>query len=149
MAVMVDRAPSVKLRAGAALAWAATLGVAGVLTIVGARGFTLYEEDEQGWFLAAMGVLPAMAAVVSLGRGFGERATWALATVAAWLAIFHAYFDYMNHPWWAGPETFTCDGPCFGWYAFENPPLVKLHLIVGCLSVAAGLALHRLLALKR
>lgn len=30
------------------------------------------------------------------------------------------FWGYMDHPWFAGPETNTCDGACFGWFSFEN-----------------------------
>lgn len=30
------------------------------------------------------------------------------------------FVDYMNKPWFAGEDPFTCDGPCYGWYSFGH-----------------------------
>jgi hypothetical protein len=30
------------------------------------------------------------------------------------------FVDYMNKPWFAGEDPFTCDGPCYGWYTYEH-----------------------------
>lgn len=42
------------------------------------------------------------------------------------------YWSYMDHPWFAGPETGTCDGPCFGWFSFENDAPTMWILLLGC-----------------
>ena len=31
------------------------------------------------------------------------------------------FVDYMNQPWFAGEDPFTCSGgPCYGWYTYEH-----------------------------
>jgi len=42
-------------------------------------------------------------------------------SIAALISIAYLLFvDYMNHPWFAGEDPFTCDGPCYGWYTFQR-----------------------------
>ena len=66
---------------------------------------------------------------------FGASLTRAIVAAIYWFGFYAIFVDYIDHPWFAGPETNACDGPCFGWYSFENEPR---HL---CLIVAATVSL--------
>jgi hypothetical protein len=45
------------------------------------------------------------------------------------------FVDYMNKPWFAGEDPFTCDGPCYGWYTYEHnidhEIITNIGLLVG------------------
>lgn len=56
--------------------------------------------------------------------------------------------DYLDYPWFQ-TDTYTCDGPCFGWYYFEytlNSELLYL-LIVQVIAILILLSIRVLLAL--
>jgi hypothetical protein len=87
-------------------------------------------------FLLAMFLLPALGLLWQSARVL-ERILRAGATFGGWWALCAAYVAYRNHPWFAGQETWSCDGPCFGWYSFENE-WTELLPLLGLLSLASG-----------
>ena len=50
-------------------------------------------------------------------RSFAVGLTRAGVASLYWFGFYTLFVDYMNHPWFAGPEMNKCDGPCFGWVA--------------------------------
>ena len=88
----------------------------------------------------ALGILvyPFLALVWSKDS-FGASLTRAVVAAVYWFAFYALFVDYKNHPWGAGPETWTCDGPCFGWYSFENPSCHLCLVIVATVSLLLGL----------
>jgi hypothetical protein len=55
------------------------------------------------------------------------------------LAIGFLFWDYMDKPWFSPSGNFNCDGPCFGWFSFENEFQWQTIIIAGTASSAAGL----------
>lgn len=97
------------------------------------------KEDRQVGFHLAMLVLPAGALLFPTPR-LVVRVGRSILTVAVWGAFYAAYVDFMNHPWFSGPETNMCDGRCFGWYSFENDPSFDLHAANAVVSLLVGAA---------
>ena len=100
--------------------------------------FYLVPSTGKGAHLFLFGLVitigPFLALVLSKS-GFGASLTRAAVATVYWFGFYTLFVDYMNHPWGAGPETNKCDGPCFGWYSFENE---ACHL---CLIAAATVSL--------
>ena len=120
------------------LAAVATPLVAIAITVIAFTTSDLSPQTEQEYFHLAMLLLPAIAAIWPVEKRAATRILRAIATWGLWFGFYVAFVDYANHPWFAGPETNTCDGPCFGWYSFENESNFGLNAAIGCVSLAVG-----------
>jgi hypothetical protein len=54
------------------------------------------------------------------------------------VVIMHGYWGYMDKPWFSPPEDFSCDGPCYGWFSFENSAPTIEVVSVGVISIVIG-----------
>ncbi|MFT4975639.1 MAG: hypothetical protein ACI8S6_001526 [Myxococcota bacterium] len=112
------------------------------LALAASAGDSSPEADASRFALGAA-LLPGLAAL-SGGVLQRTRLLWGVSAGLLWVGAYRAFVSYQNHPWLAGPETLTCDGPCFGWYTFEfSPPYLVLAVICG-FSAAVGVAVGRL-----
>lgn len=50
------------------------------------------------------------------------------------------WINYQNKPWFV-PQDWSCDGPCYGWYTFEDNKEVMVIIHLG-LSLSVGLAVR-------
>ncbi|MCH9739787.1 MAG: hypothetical protein K0U38_02960 [Epsilonproteobacteria bacterium] len=69
--------------------------------------------------------------------------SFTLFTLSLMITINMSYLlfvDYMNKPWFAGEDPFTCDGPCYGWYTFQRDIgaeiILNFGLIIGFSIIA-------------
>jgi ABC-type Co2+ transport system permease subunit len=115
------------------VAWA-VLPIAGVVVIAEAQRHAV----ESQWVGFAVAAAAFCAALVILHPSRVRSLIHGASSAAAWVAGFAAYYSYMNHPWFAGPETNSCDGECFGWYGFENPPAYTPILMLAAAGLATG-----------
>jgi hypothetical protein len=104
----------------------------------------LYKEEDNGYFALTMLVLPVLVFLVARAR-LGTRFARAGLTILYWLAFYAMYVDYQNRPWFAVADPRGCDGPCFGWYSFENAPIYGILLVFGSLSLVSALGIYALL----
>ena len=79
---------------------------------------TGYKEGYAGYFLVT--ALISILIVTVTTKIFEEHLVRCSLGLGLTLISMWVFWDYMDHPWFAGPETYTCDGPCFGWFSFEN-----------------------------
>ncbi len=119
--------------------WSFFLGLLGAGT---GLIFYLVPRTDKGAHLYLFGlatvIYPFLALVLSKGS-FGAGLTRACAAALYWFGFYTLFVDYLNHPWGAGPETNACDGPCFGWYSFENEACHLCLVIVATVSLLLGL----------
>ncbi|MBA3533549.1 MAG: hypothetical protein H0T73_16645 [Ardenticatenales bacterium] len=69
-----------------------------------------------------------------------ERFARALASLIYWFSFFSLYGSYQDRPWFAQKPAGGCDGPSYGWYTFENPPMYDMLLTVWLFAVVIGIA---------
>ena len=80
---------------------------------------TGYKEGYRSYFLEA--ALISILLVTFTTKTFETHFKRSIIGLGLIVLATELFWDYMDHPWFAGPETNTCDGPCFEWFSFENP----------------------------
>jgi len=78
-----------------------------------------YKETYGSFFFD--GALIGLLFITFTTRSFIMHILKSLIVISIVIFSTEQFWSYMNHPWFAGPETNTCDGRCFGWFSFENP----------------------------
>ncbi len=61
------------------------------------------------------------------------------ASAIYWLIAYAMFVSYQDHPWFAQAPLDGCDGPCFGWYTFENEPLYMPLFAISMIGLLLGL----------
>lgn len=95
-----------------------------------------YKEGYGAYFLTAS--LIAVATVCLTSRTLTGHLVRGCVSLFAIAMLTELFWNYMDHPWFAGPETQTCDGPCFGWFSFENDSPTIIILLTGVPVTAAS-----------
>ncbi len=117
--------------------------IVGSALVLFATSQHVYKEQDNVYFALAMLMLPALTLLISCER-FGTRLVRAVLTISYWFIFYTQYVSYQNHPWFALPDPRGCDGPCFGWYSFENPPIYGVLFVVGIMSLLGGSVIYAL-----
>lgn len=61
-------------------------------------------------------------------------------SIAIIIIAAQLFWNYKDRPWFEPPRT-NCDGPCYGWFSFENQLMIELLVIVSLVTVGIGLLL--------
>ena len=117
--------------------------IVGTALVLFATSQHVSKEQDNVYFALAMLILPAITFLLSCER-FGMRLVRAVLTISYWFIFYAQYVSYQNRPWFAIPDRGRCDGPCFGWYSFENPPISGVLLVVGVMSLLGGSVIYAL-----
>ena len=119
------------------------LAVALVVTAASVIGVALSSRPDHGqWIALGVGGVPCVTAY-----GWPHRRRWLVPVVAAEIAIalvvLMLFRDYRDDPWFSD-RPLDCDGPCTGWYSFENPLMASTWAIAGVTGAAVGMSLRML-----
>lgn len=108
-----------------------------VLLFLGIFFFVQGKEDYVGFFYSATLLGPIGIPFLSKER-LAKDARNIMIHILLFLTVAILFWNYMDHPWFSPPMT-DCDGPCYGWFSFENSlgavPLFISSIIFGCISL--------------
>jgi len=95
-------------------------------------------EDHRNYFAFVMFILPALTFLLCHGT-LGKRIVRPVLAISYWLTFYVLFVDYQDRPWFS-QEPMSCDGPCFGWYTFENESIYTPLLVISAISLLGGMA---------
>lgn len=118
--------------------WLALLISVSILLLL-ATQFTV-RKDHVYFFITTIALFPLFSLVLSRSY-LRERLLRAIGSIGYWFAFYTLFLSYKNRPWFADGSK-DCDGPCFGWYSFENEPVYLELLVVAGVSLGLGLLIY-------
>jgi hypothetical protein len=123
--------------------WAFTIAIA-LSSLIVAIGIWQHpgpqvSSDYHYYFGYGLIAAPLIIFLLSKGRIWQDIGFSAIAIALIILAA-QLFWHYQDRPWFDPPRQ-NCDGPCYGWFSFENELLVKELLVVGGGAILVGLVL--------
>lgn len=104
--------------------WVFLIGPCSVITggVIFHRG---YQEGYATYFLIASYLVPILSALTT--KKLFIHILKSILGIVTISVLTEVFWGYMDKPWFSPPETYTCDGPCYGWFSFENfPPTINI-----------------------
>ncbi len=102
------------------------------------------KEDYSIYFIGAAILSPFLVTLLATKKNRSSAALVGLAMVFIINFATNTFWDYQDKPWFSGPETYTCDGPCYGWFSFENDSPKYWVLLSGFISLIIGIIAQRI-----
>lgn len=89
-----------------------------------------YKQGYQGIFQKIFLIVATWVVILANGNAINRLKkgvlAWFIVSLGAGL-----FWNYKDKPWFSPPDPKTCDGPCYGWFSFENEsPAIEI-LIFG------------------
>jgi peptidoglycan/LPS O-acetylase OafA/YrhL len=96
-----------------------------------------YEEGYYIYFLIASAVGACMIWILSDIK-YILNVLFTGITIAYIILFASLFWNYMDKPWFK-PLRKNCDGPCYGWFSFENELNWSLLILYGCAAAIVTL----------
>ena len=108
------------------------------------------KEDYYNYFALAILIAPIL--IISLSNNkWHKDITQVVFVIIVIVLLALAFWDYKDKPWLSSPDNGNCDGPCYGWFSFENElkflPLIITSIvssIIGFIIKAVKLKLKKI-----
>ncbi len=96
-----------------------------------------YKEGYGSYFINPAFFGPAILIIFSK-RSFTQNLLSSLLLIFLLTLSSELFWNYMDKPWFSPQESNNCDGPCYGWFSFENDSPLFIVLLTGGLSIILG-----------
>lgn len=106
-----------------------------------------YKENSGSYFVEPALICPVILLFFSK-RSFTKNLLFSFFFIFLLIASSEIFWGYMDKPWFSPPESYTCDGPCYGWFSFENDSPFFSIFLAGGISIIIGSLLKLLLGIK-
>lgn len=123
--------------------WAFTIAmfVAAIVISIGIWQHSGPEYSSDYHYYFGNGLIAAILIIFLLSQGkIWQDLGFSGISIAIIIIAAQLFWDYKDRPWFEPPRT-NCDGPCYGWFSFENPLLIEQLVIFSFIKVAIGLVL--------
>jgi hypothetical protein len=99
---------------------------------------TGYKEHYFSYFLYPVSFLPALS--VFINEDIFAALVISITIIVLSLTSAHLFWNYMDLYWLTlHPDTTDCDGPCTGWFSFENQLHWEIIILYGLVSLTLAL----------
>lgn len=107
-----------------------------------------YKESYGTYFVEPALIGPAILLIFSK-RSFTKNLLSSLLLIFLLILSSELFWNYMDKPWFSPPEPNNCDGPCYGWFSFENNSPFFEVLLVGGISVLTSSLIKLMIPIKK
>lgn len=102
------------------------------------NNFTNGSKESYGAYFVEPALIGPAILLIFSKRSFTKNLLSSLLLIFLLIFSSELLWNYMDKPWFSPPEPNNCDGPCYGWFSFENnSPLFEV-LLAGGISVLTG-----------
>lgn len=118
--------------------WLAIL-TAYLIILIGIFNYEGAQEGYGDFFIRASLIAPFLYCSLSK-RSFIPALIRGIGITFIIIVAMELFWNYQDHPWFEPPRV-NCDGPCYGWFSFENPAPVWDILRIGVTGSIIGTVL--------
>lgn len=115
-----------------------------LIIVVGIWTHEGYIQGYGQYFVNAAMIAPFLVTALAPKKSKLSAALVGLFLIVLIFFSMNEFWNYQDKPWFSPPETNTCDGPCYGWFSFENDPPWFGVIISGCISLMLGIIVQNL-----
>lgn len=113
------------------------LTVTALVLILGVLFHQGYKEDYYNYFALAVLIAPVLIISLSNNKWNKDIAQVVFVIIIVILSAI-AFWDYKEKPWFSPLDDGSCDGPCYGWFSFENELRILPLIVTGIASSIMG-----------